>query len=407
LPTAGTLLSTSAATAVTNFALRDTSAAFDVTLAATSSTALTAGRTFTLDMVNAARTVKLGGNLTLANNFITAGNFATTLTSTAITNATLPAGTVTLADTTSAQVISGKTSYNGLALTAQTTGFTVAGGSSTSKTLTVNNAYTLSGSDATVSLAGNLTTAAALTQAGAFATTLTSTGTTNATLPAGTVTLADLGTAQTFSAQKTLTTPLIANSSGTAASGLLDYSGDVFRLTNTNTTAAKASIFAPYWVVSSTATGAIATTTAVNLFTTNQQTLTLENNKAYYFKLLLSCTHTYTAAGTFNLIANFSQTPQSISYIIAYHGNASITSWASQTTVTTTSAITPTLGATSSSTIIIEGTFLSNATTGGTLGFQGAASAATTISTVVKAGSQMQIMKIGTAATGAISGTFA
>ena len=74
------------ATGLTGLAIRDTSAAFDVTLAATSSTTLTAGRTLTLDMVNAARTVKLGGNLTLAADLITSGGFSTTLTTTASTN---------------------------------------------------------------------------------------------------------------------------------------------------------------------------------------------------------------------------------------------------------------------------------------------------------------------------------
>lgn len=55
-------------TALTSLGIRDTSAAFDVTLAATSSTALTAGRTLTLDLVNAARTFKLGSNLTVVTD---------------------------------------------------------------------------------------------------------------------------------------------------------------------------------------------------------------------------------------------------------------------------------------------------------------------------------------------------
>lgn len=77
-------------TGITSLAIRDTSAAFDVTIAATSSSALTAGRTLTLDMVNAARSIKLAGNLDLAANFSTSGAFATTLTTTASTNVTLP-----------------------------------------------------------------------------------------------------------------------------------------------------------------------------------------------------------------------------------------------------------------------------------------------------------------------------
>jgi hypothetical protein len=77
-------------TALTGLAIRDTSAAFDVTIAATSSSNLTAGRTLTLDMVNAARTVKLTGNLTLAADFITSGANSLTLTTTGSTNVTLP-----------------------------------------------------------------------------------------------------------------------------------------------------------------------------------------------------------------------------------------------------------------------------------------------------------------------------
>jgi hypothetical protein len=83
-------------TALTNFALRDTSAAFDVTITATSSTTLTAARTLTLDLVNAAKTIKLGGNITTAADFITSGASSLTLTTTGTTNATLPSGTNTL-----------------------------------------------------------------------------------------------------------------------------------------------------------------------------------------------------------------------------------------------------------------------------------------------------------------------
>lgn len=51
---------------LTAFSLRDTSAAFDVTLAAVSSTTMTANRILTLDMKNAARTISLAGNLTVS-----------------------------------------------------------------------------------------------------------------------------------------------------------------------------------------------------------------------------------------------------------------------------------------------------------------------------------------------------
>ena len=61
--TSGTL------TSITNFALRDQSAAFDLTITGNSSTALTNNRILTVDVVNAGRTLKLTGNPTLADWF--------------------------------------------------------------------------------------------------------------------------------------------------------------------------------------------------------------------------------------------------------------------------------------------------------------------------------------------------
>ena len=55
------------------FAMRDTSAAYDLTIASTSSTAFTAGRTLTLDLVNAARTLKISGNPTISQDYSTTG----------------------------------------------------------------------------------------------------------------------------------------------------------------------------------------------------------------------------------------------------------------------------------------------------------------------------------------------
>jgi hypothetical protein len=59
---------------ITGFGLRDTSAAFDVTLGFTSSVALTAARTLTLDVLNASRSIKLAGNVDLGGNFTTTGS---------------------------------------------------------------------------------------------------------------------------------------------------------------------------------------------------------------------------------------------------------------------------------------------------------------------------------------------
>ena len=78
-----------AATALTGLGIRSTgTGAFDLTLANTEN--LAAGRTLTITVNDAARTVDLGGNLTLANAFVTSGAFSMTLTATAATNVTLP-----------------------------------------------------------------------------------------------------------------------------------------------------------------------------------------------------------------------------------------------------------------------------------------------------------------------------
>lgn len=137
------------------------SGSISVQLAANSSVALTANRKLTFDVVDAARTVKLTGNLTIANNFTTAGNFALTLTATGATNVTLPT--------------------SGTLLT------------------TAGSGSSLTFGTGTLALAGNLTTS------GAFATTITTTGTTTITLPT-TGTLASLANiSQTFAGLTTFT----------------------------------------------------------------------------------------------------------------------------------------------------------------------------------------------------------
>ena len=88
------------ATGITSFGLRNAgTGAFDMTHAHNGT--LTAGRTLTWNLNDAARTVSLAGNLTLAGTLTTAaaftqaGAFATTITATATSNFTLPAGTQT------------------------------------------------------------------------------------------------------------------------------------------------------------------------------------------------------------------------------------------------------------------------------------------------------------------------
>ena len=89
-------------TAITSLGIRSTgTGAFDLTLANTEN--LTAGRTLTITVNDAARTLNLGGNITTAAAFITSGANSLTLTTTGATNITLPTtGTLaTLAGTES------------------------------------------------------------------------------------------------------------------------------------------------------------------------------------------------------------------------------------------------------------------------------------------------------------------
>ena len=86
--------------ALTALSIRDTSAAFDVTFTATSSVALNAGRAITLDVVNGARTLKLGGNLTLTGALTFVGAYGATITLQNTTAITLPkVGTIQTAIT--------------------------------------------------------------------------------------------------------------------------------------------------------------------------------------------------------------------------------------------------------------------------------------------------------------------
>lgn len=222
---------------------------WDLTLASTSSTALTDDRTLTFDVINSNRTIKLngnidvGGNLTTANSLTTVGNFALTLTTTGITNVTLPTtGTLAITDnglnqfasTTSLQlagVISDETgsgalvfgtspvigtpdinggtadSLTSLSVRDTAAAFDLSLVSTSSPALTSSRTLIINVEDDTRSLilggdidvSGKLTTANAFTTVGNFGLTLTTTGTTNVTLPTS-GTLATTGNLSQFAA---------------------------------------------------------------------------------------------------------------------------------------------------------------------------------------------------------------
>ncbi len=123
-------------------------------------------------VANSGKTITLGGNL------ITAGAYSTTFNVSNNTNINLPTSG-TLSTLAGVEAFTNKT-INGLTPTSQTTGFTIAGGNTNSKTLTVSNDANVSGTntgDQTITLTGDLTGSGT----GSFNTTLSNSGVTAGT----------------------------------------------------------------------------------------------------------------------------------------------------------------------------------------------------------------------------------
>lgn len=70
---------------------------------------LTNDRTLTFTLNDGNKVINMGGNLTLASSFTTVGANALTFTTGGVSNATIPVGTITLADLTSTQTFTNKT----------------------------------------------------------------------------------------------------------------------------------------------------------------------------------------------------------------------------------------------------------------------------------------------------------
>ena len=157
------------ADSLTSLSVRDTSAAYDVTLTATSSTTLTAGRTLTLDLVNAARTLKLGANisanaaLTINSNAVTIAGASGGSSVTLPTSGTLVNSAVaTLSSLASIGTITTGT-WNGSVIAGQYGGTGVA---NTGKTITVSGNTTIGSSTHTVAFATSGNTSVTLPTSG-------------------------------------------------------------------------------------------------------------------------------------------------------------------------------------------------------------------------------------------------
>ena len=131
---------------LTSFGIKQGSTAYEMQIATSTSTSLTANRVLTIDVVNAARTISLSGDLSFASSFTTSGANALTLTTTGSTNVTLPT-TGTLATTGGNETLTNKSLVDDSTVivdngdASKKLAFQVSGvSSSTTRTLTVPNA---------------------------------------------------------------------------------------------------------------------------------------------------------------------------------------------------------------------------------------------------------------------------
>lgn len=245
---AGTLTSP-AIVGATNLGIRSTAASYDVIFA--SSEVLTANRFLSFVLGDASRTITLGGALTTTGALSTSGAFGLTLTTTALTNVTLPttgtlstlAGVETQTNKTfTSPAINGATIIGGTVAALTSFGVRSTGAAfdlklASSEAITANRTLSVVTTDAdrTLTMTGNLT------MAGAFNLTLTTTGTTNVTLPT-------TGTLATRAGAETLTNKTMDFSSNTIsnmalsmfAAGVIDTDGTLAANSDTRLATQKA-----------------------------------------------------------------------------------------------------------------------------------------------------------------------
>ena len=212
---------TGAAISGSTISLDDTDSAFALALQSTST--LTANRTLTIDANDAARTLRMGGDIITTGDLITVGDDSLTLTTSGATDVTLPT-TGTLSTLAGVETLTNKT-LTSPSLTTPSLG--VATATSINKVT-----ITAPASSATLTLSDG----SSLITVGGDSITLTSTAATDVTLPT-TGTLSTLDGVETLT-NKTLTSPIMtAPALGTPASGVAtNLTGTAAGLTAGNVT---------------------------------------------------------------------------------------------------------------------------------------------------------------------------
>jgi hypothetical protein len=186
----------------------------------------------------------------------------------------------------------------------------------------------------------------------------------------------------------------------TASAGTMDYDGDKFYAVTSGTTTGRLMLPIKAWAYSNANATSATTNTAQSIFPVGARTLPLEAGKTYYFRLNLGANFTFSAVpASIQLVPTFSNTPVSIYYNAMFISGTSGGVQSFRATATTAQNISPTLGSTTSnSTIVIEGYFQSNATTGGTVEFKYQINTGGGSSATILANSYEEIVKIGTGA---------
>jgi len=186
----------------------------------------------------------------------------------------------------------------------------------------------------------------------------------------------------------------------TASAGTMDYDGDKFYAVTSGTTTGRLMLPLKAWAYSNANATSATTNTAQSIFPIGARTLPLEAGKTYYFRLNLGANFTFSAVpASIQLVPTFSNIPVSIYYNAMFISGTSGGVQSFRATATTAQNISPTLASTTSnSTIVIEGYFQSNATTGGTVEFKYQINTGGGSSATILANSYEEIVKIGTGA---------